>query len=323
MKQKDERFLMRVADMYYNDELSQEIIASRFKVSRTTISRALSSAKKAGYIKIVLDFPSESSVTIEKQLEETYPLQEACVALTDQTSDPVYEVSKTAARYLARILKNDMTIGLTWGRTMKEMIDAFEKEQLGKSLKIKGVQVVPFLGNSTPAAEEYAFLRLTYSSLLSSKLAELIRGINYSLPAPMYVSNLELKKLLLLEPEIARTFEKAKQSQVALFSISDLSDRSAVGGLSDDVTKTLEDLRQKGGVGEILGRVFDANCNTIQSEFNDHIIGLSLEDLKKIQTRVCILYDDYKVEAAKIALKNGLINVLITDSHCAEKLLEV
>ncbi|MDO4942341.1 MAG: sugar-binding domain-containing protein [Lachnospiraceae bacterium] len=322
MKRKDERFLMRVADMYYNDELSQEVIADKLNVSRTTISRALSNAKKAGYIKIVLDFPSASSVEIEKQLEQTYNIQEAGIALTSAADDPVYEVCKTAARYLARVLKNDMIIGLTWGRTMKQLIDAFEKEQLGKTLKIKGVQVVPFLGTNAPAAEEYDIIRLTYSSLLSSKLSELIRGINYSLPAPMYVQNPELKKLLLQEPEISRTLDKARQCQVALFSIGDLSEQSAVGCLSDGVAETLQDLKKKGGIGETLGRVFDRNGNTIESDFNDHIIGLSLEDLKKIPTRVCIVYDDYKIEATKIALKNGLINVLITDDKIAEELLK-
>ena len=321
MKRKDDRFLMKVADMYYNDGLSQEIIADKLNVSRTTISRALTRAKKAGYIKIILDFPSVSSVDIEKQLEQKYHIQEAAVALTDQTDDPVYEVAKTAARYLARVLKSDMIIGLTWGRTMKQLIDAFEKEQLGKTLKIKGVQVVPFLGTNAPAAEEYDIIRLTYSSLLSSKLSELIRGINYSLPAPMYVQNPELKKLLLQEPEIARTLEKARQCQVALFSIGDLSDQSAIGCLSDSVSETLQDLKEKGGIGETLGRVFDKNGNTVESGFNDRIIGLSLDDLKKIPNRVCIIYDDYKVPAVKTALKTGLVNVLITDDNIAEQLL--
>ena len=321
MKRKDDRFLMKVADMYYNDGLSQEIIADKLNVSRTTISRALTRAKKAGYIKIILDFPSVSSVDIEKQLEQKYHIQEAAVALTDQTDDPVYEVAKTAARYLARVLKSDMIIGLTWGRTMKQLIDAFEKEQLGKTLKIKGVQVVPFLGTNAPDAEEYDIIRLTYSSLLSSKLSELIRGINYSLPAPMYVQNPELKKLLLQEPEIARTLEKARQCQVALFSIGDLSDQSAIGCLSDSVSETLQDLKEKGGIGETLGRVFDKNGNTVESGFNDRIIGLSLDDLKKIPNRVCIIYDDYKVPAVKTALKTGLVNILITDDNIAEQLL--
>ena len=67
--------------------------------------------------------------------------------------------------------------------------------------------------------------------------------------------------------------------------------------------------------------VFDKNGNTVESGFNDRIIGLSLDDLKKIPNRVCIIYDDYKVPAVKTALKTGLVNVLITDDNIAEQLL--
>lgn len=320
MKRKDERFLMKVADMYYRDELSQDAIASKLNISRTTVSRALTTAKRLGYIKIVFDFPTESSVDIEKHLEQTYHLKEAAVALSATDEASHVEVSKTAARYLARVLKNDMIIGLTWGRTMKHLIDAFEEENLGKTLKTKGIQVVPFLGTNSSVSESSDFMRLTYSSLLTSKLSELIRGTNYSLPAPMYVKNPELKRLLLEEPKISITLEKAKKCQVAFFSLGELNERSAIGYSAADRVDMLLDLQKQGGIGEILGRVYDENGMTIDSEFDQRVIGLSLEDLKRIPTRVGIVYGLHKLQALKVALKTGLINVLITDQETAETL---
>lgn len=322
MKRKDERFLLKVADMYYRDELSQDLIASKLNISRTTVSRALTAAKRAGYIKIVFDFPTKFSVELEKKIEQKYGIKEVGIALSDAPDQSKYEVSKTAARYLARVLKNDMVIGLTWGRTMKQLIDAFAEENLGKTLKIKGVQVVPFLGTNSPTSEDNDFLRLTYSSLLSSKLAELIRGINYSLPAPMYVQNPQLRNLLIQEPEIAITLKKAKQCQVALLGIGELNEHSAIGCLDGEKADTLRSLKAQGGIGEILGRVFDENGNTIESEFNKRIIGLSLEDLKQIPTRVGIVSGKHKALAIHTALKAGLINVLITDSMTAKELLK-
>ncbi|MCI5952529.1 MAG: sugar-binding transcriptional regulator [Anaerostipes sp.] len=321
MKRRDERFLMKVADMYYRDELSQDMIASKLNISRTTVSRALTSAKQAGYIKIVFDFPTESSVEIEKQIEKKYNIKEAGVALVNNPSESKYEVSKTAARYLARVLKNNMVVGLTWGRTMKRLIDAFDEENLGKTLKIKGVQVVPFLGTNSPSSTDNDYLRLTYSSLLSSKLAELIRGINYSLPAPMYVKNPELYNLLIQEPEISITLKKATQCQVALIGIGLPNEDSAIGCLDEEKAQMLRELKKEGGVGEILGRVFDQNGQTIHSDFDQKIIGLSLEDLQKIPTRVGIAYGTKKIEAIKVALQSGLINVLITDHLTAQELL--
>lgn len=322
MKRRDERFLMKVADMYYRDELSQHVIATKLNISRTTVSRALTAAKKAGYIKVIFDFPTESSVEIEKKLEKKYQIKEAGVALSKEDTSIEYEVSKTAARYLARVLKNDLVIGLTWGTTMKHWIDAFDAENLGKTIKTKGVQVVPFLGTNSPASQTKDYLRLTYSSLLSSRLSELIRGINYSLPAPMYSNNPELKQLLLQEPEIALTLEKAKACDIAFFSIGDLSERSAIGCLAEEKAQMLKELKLAGGIGEIMGRVFDQNGNTIESSFNDRLIGISLDDLKKIPTKVAIIYDNYKIEATKVALKTGLVDVLITSDLIAEQLLQ-
>jgi transposase len=48
MNKNDERFLIKVVDMYYNEEMSQEKIAKKLDVSRATISRALTKAKKEG-----------------------------------------------------------------------------------------------------------------------------------------------------------------------------------------------------------------------------------------------------------------------------------
>lgn len=41
-----ERLMFRVLDMYYNEELSQEVIAKKFHISRSTISRIITRAKK-------------------------------------------------------------------------------------------------------------------------------------------------------------------------------------------------------------------------------------------------------------------------------------
>ena len=59
MSKNDERFLMKVVDFYYKEEMSQEQIAKRLNVSRTTISRALTKAKNEGYVKIIINIPAE------------------------------------------------------------------------------------------------------------------------------------------------------------------------------------------------------------------------------------------------------------------------
>ena len=97
MSKNDERFLMKVVDMYYKEEMSQEKIAKKLDVSRTTISRALAKAKKDGFVKIIIDFPAENSIELEKELEEKYQMKEVIVVRSGNVETSEYLVAKEAA----------------------------------------------------------------------------------------------------------------------------------------------------------------------------------------------------------------------------------
>jgi len=206
MTKSDERFLLRVADMYYQQQMLQDEIAKKLNVSRTTISRALTRAKKEGYIKIIIDFPYENEVELEKELEKQYAIKEVIAVKADNINDRDILVAKQAAYYIARILKSNMTLGIAWGYTMKKIIDAFELYKIGNQITAKNVEVVPLLGTMIPQTAQNNDLRLSYASLLSSKLAEMINGISYHFAAPMYVKDIDTKKMLLLK----QCFKKQK-----------------------------------------------------------------------------------------------------------------
>ena len=59
------------------------------------------------------------------------------------------------------------------------------------------------------------------------------------------------------------------------------------------------------------------NCDQI----SELILGLNREDYLNIPYRATIAYGDQKAEAIKAAIKNNLINILITDNTTAEKYL--
>ena len=50
MSSKDERFMIKVVDMYYKDEMSQDAISKKLNISSATVSRTLSRAKKEGIV---------------------------------------------------------------------------------------------------------------------------------------------------------------------------------------------------------------------------------------------------------------------------------
>lgn len=53
------------------------------------------------------------------------------------------------------------------------------------------------------------------------------------------------------------------------------------------------------------------------------MIGISYEDLKKCKNVICIASGEAKAKAIAGALRGDLINTLIIDSVCGEKLIEL
>ena len=60
---KSDRFLIKAAELYYRDGLSQQEIAKKLHTSRTSISRALIQARNEGYVQIRIQYPEPVSYT--------------------------------------------------------------------------------------------------------------------------------------------------------------------------------------------------------------------------------------------------------------------
>ncbi|HSV92501.1 MAG TPA: sugar-binding domain-containing protein, partial [Desulfobacterales bacterium] len=84
----------------------------------------------------------------------------------------------------------------------------------------------------------------------------------------------------------------------------------------------LDDLLRRGAVGDIALRFFDAQGQCIESEINGRIIGMTLDQIKRTPRVVGVSGGPNKTKALRAALAGGLVNVLITDSATAGRLLD-
>lgn len=321
MSSKDERFMIKVVDMYYKDEMSQDAISKKLNISRATVSRTLSRAKKEGIVKIQINYPSENTIDLEKSIEKEFGLKEVLIAVEAEGINKDYAISLQASEYLARILKNNMKLGINWGRSMKNLITTFEKEGYNKSINVKGVEIIPFLGTNNSFDEKSESLRLTYSNFLAIKMGQLIDGKIYNLSAPMVVSNSKAKEVIMNEPDVKRVLEKSKTCDVAILGIGPIDKDGSLFVLMEDGEEMAEKLRQKNAVGEVIGRAYNKQGDIIHSELDDRIIGVTLEELKKIPLKIGVAYGKHKVESIKAALRGSLIDVLVTDRDTAEQLV--
>lgn len=318
---KSDRFLIKAAELYYRDGLSQQEIAQKLHTSRTSISRALIQARNEGYVQIRIQYPEQSNLGLERELEEKYGLTEALIAVPayDQSSDQ--EVAFQAVDYTLRVLKKNMVLGMTWGRAMHGFVEQLAQDERLRSLSFRNVKIVPFLG--TPGVTQLdSWDATTYSNTLATKVGNLLHCASYNLSAPMYVDGEKEKELIEGIDEISKVLHMAETADMALIGIGSMQKDSSIIKAGIRTEEEYKELIQKGAVGEIVGRIYDKNGQTVDEDLRRKMIGISLDKIAKIPVRVGISYGKDKIEAIKGAISGGLVNVLVTDVPTAELLLK-
>ena len=119
--------------------------------------------------------------------------------------------------------------------------------------------------------------------------------------------------------EAMSLYDQINMALVGIGSVSPSKLLAQSGNIFSD--EELNMLREKNAVGDILLRFFDSEGNPVESYLNDRVVSMELEQLKEVDRAIGIAGGSRKFAAIRGALRGGLINILITDSCTAEKLV--
>jgi DNA-binding transcriptional regulator LsrR (DeoR family) len=307
------RLMTKVARLYYVDGLRQTEIAEQLDISQATISRLLKRAQDEQIVRFSLNAPVGIHADLERQLEATYGLKEAIVveSLPDDRQI-MRDLGSAAAFYLNTTLKPNEVIGISsWSSSLLATVDA-----MMPVTRPIGAQVVQILGGvGTPTAESNAVH-------IVSRLAMLVQGQSILLPVPAVVGGLDTRQLYLQDPFVCETIERFDSVTLALIGIGSLEPSDLLASSGNVFSaQELQALRDQGAVGDVCLRYFDADGAPVQTPLNDRVIGMELEQLRKVKRSVGIAGGERKQAAIRGALRGGYINVLITDLHTAEALV--
>ena len=81
-------------------------------------------------------------------------------------------------------------------------------------------------------------------------------------------------------------------------------------------------LRSLGAVGDILGHFFDQHGELIPSHYEQRVMSLELDQLKRIPRVMCVAGGLDKVKPIRAALEAELFDTLVTDELVAQALIE-
>ncbi len=310
----NQRIALKVAQLYYENELTQDEISRKLRLSRPKVSRLLQEARDAGFVKItVAPFPG-SHTHLERQLEERYGLMDALVveiSQPDSYPQTARELGSAAADYLSRIVSEGDTIGLTWGLTLASMVDNLKPQ------KMKNITVTQLVGGlGEPDAE-------THATDIARRLAMMLEANLKLIPAPGIVRNPELALLLRHDPYVAQVLEQISQVNLAFVGIGALNRNSLLMDAERIITwEEIQPLIDIGAVGDIGLHFYDVNGKILSSEQETRLIGANYENYRQMERVVGVAGGREKYLSILGGVRSSVINSLITDSETAQKLLD-
>jgi DNA-binding transcriptional regulator LsrR (DeoR family) len=312
------RLLAKVARLYYEHDLTQAEISERLRLSRQRVQRLLEYAREEGIVSIAIHPIMGTFSELERSLEARFGLSEALVVETSAPENQntiAREVGAGAAEYMARLLRPKDKVVLSWGNSLLGMVNALSARTRVRMPELRLIQALGSLGDPNTAM---------YGGELVRRAAKALGAKPILFPAPAIAASPQARDALYADPYVSHTLELARTADLALIGIgSSDSDSIAVPDLWRFLpADALPDLLAKGAVGSINLRYFNAAGSLVPSEINERVIGLTLDEMRKIPRVVGVAGGPSKVKAILAALQARLINVLVTDHITASELLE-
>lgn len=304
--------LAKVSSLYYEEEMTQNEIAARLGLSRVKVYRLLKQAREEQVVQIVIDWPLKRAARLEAELCAAFGLADALVlqAVADDQSAGLHPLGQLAARYLEQTLHDGAILAVCLGRSTYETISAIRPGFRAR------VQVTPALG-SMPFA-----MREMDSGALARRLAQKLGGEALDLAAPAMADSPADAEVLRSQREIRRALDLARSAGVALLGVGSL-DPAQSGFVKGGFLSAgeLAGLVSAGAAGDLGGHIFALDGGLQDRALDERIIGVSLDDLRRIPQTIVVAAGVEKGAAILGALRTGAVNVLVTDDRTANAVL--
>ncbi|MDI7277451.1 MAG: sugar-binding transcriptional regulator, partial [Anaerolineae bacterium] len=280
---------------------------------RIKVSRLLKQARQERIVQISITPPEDPYAELERALEARYGLDEAIVvaAAGEGKRGLLRALGPAAAACLVRGLQGNEVVGLTWGTSVLAVVGAVPNRNWPE---LRAVQLLGGLGE--PEAD-------VHGAELVHRLARTLGGRPRVLPAPGIVPSRMVRDALLADSQIADTLRLGASADVVLVGIGVVTAPDSVVRLAGTILTDaeIERLQARGAVGDIALRFFDAQGQPIKHEINDRVVGLDLDQIRRLPRVIGVAGGAEKLEAIRAALRGRLISTLVTDDKTAASLL--
>jgi DNA-binding transcriptional regulator LsrR (DeoR family) len=303
-----EQLRARIAWYYYVAGLTQQEISDRLGIARARVNKIAGQLRADGSVVVDIRLPLVSCVELEEKLKAIYGLKRVAVVPSTEDDEQLRRmIGDAAGIMLDGLITDGQCISVGWGRTLSASIKRLRSRQL------KDSSVVSLMGGLTRGSETNAFE-------VSTELAKTLGADCYYVTAPIYCPSVDSREILLTHSGVDEVMARAKSSNVAIVSCSDLSHKTALTSM-DSVRQRIPELTQAGAIGELLGTFLDAQGAPVDHLINRSVIAMPPADLKTIASSILISGGLYKADIIQAILSAAYVNCLVTDEAVAQRLV--
>lgn len=303
-----EMLTVRIAELYYDENKTQDEIGAILGVTRWKVGRLLTRAREKGIVRIEIVHPRARRLSAERDLRERFGLADAVVVPLAEDLRSV--VAQAAADYLTALRPVPRTLGISWGRTLDDVA-----HHLGTGWA-NGTNVVQINGGVSLNK------RAGTASTTAVEIARKGRGQAVLLPSPAILERLETKRAIESDRTVAAVLDRAARADVYLYSAGVADESSVLVETGYLRREDVAELVRKGAVGDVLGRYIDANGNPVDPGLDERTVGLGLDELRRSPNAVLVVAGEAKHPIARAIVTSGLCSVIVTDEATAAALLE-
>lgn len=311
---RDQQLLIDAARLYYIDGLDQGQVGARLGLSRSSVSRILQEARQSGLVQIhiVGDDRTVRNSDLEGRLRSIFGLREAIVADTSSGGDRVDAVARLGGEAFTRLAPGASRIGFSWGLTVARLIDLLPETPLRPD-----VHIVPLVGgmptlDSAPSGNSHLQI-----------LADKCGAVANRFDAPAIVESALTQQAMMHESSVQASLARARSCDLGFVGIGNYevqTSRAVMTAmkLSREEKSAVEAAQP---VGDMLGRYFTIEGVPLGRPTCERVIGIDLDDLRRIRTVVGLACGRAKAGGTLGALRTGVLDVLVVDDTLADALL--
>ena len=296
----------RAATLYYLEDATQAQIAVRLGVSRASVSRLLSEARREGIVRIEVLAPVDPDLeALEGRVASALGLGAVWLSRLPARGPVGARLAPavSAALQAVGLVAGDVLL-VSSGRTVYEAAQA-------ELPPLPNVLLAPMIGGHDEPEAWYAPNEITRQVALK------VGGI----PTFLYAAALpspELYKTLQEDPPVRRVLEMWSTARCAIMGVGapPLSRASLPSFVRNDMN-TLQ-----AAVGDVCSRFYDADGVPVPFPGSERLLATGLDLIQRIPTCIAVGAGREKVAAIRAGAAAHYFNQLVTDTETASALLD-